>query len=103
MKNKHEKSKPTTGLRRLCLIHDNTGAHECKLLQVFLEAETMEQIPNPHYPTDLSPCDFKIVLLTLLKKNISRRRYEPQSPFGSAIYSVYKMCFKKYPYLYSEP
>ena len=45
--------------------------------------EIVVQLPNPPYSPDLSPCDF--LLLTLLKNNISRRRYEPQSVLSSVI------------------
>ena len=35
----YEKRRPTTGLRGLCLIHDNAPAHKCVLVQDFLKEE----------------------------------------------------------------
>ena len=67
----------------MCHIHDNADAHKCNLVQDLLEAETVVQLPNPLYSPDLSLCD--IFLITLLKNNLSRCRYEPQSAFGSVI------------------
>ena len=54
----HEKSRPATGLRGLCLIHGNTPAHECVLVQDFLKEEKVVQLSHPPYSPDLSPCDF---------------------------------------------
>ena len=82
-KEKHEKSKPATDLRGLSLIRDNADAHRCKLVQDLQETETVEQLPNPPYSPDLSPCDF--FLFNVLKNNLSRCRYDPQSAIGSAI------------------
>ena len=67
----------------LCLIHNNAGAHKCKLVQDILEADTMVQLHNPPYSPALIPCDF--FLFTFLKINLTRRRYEPKSALGSAI------------------
>ena len=50
--------KHATGLRGVCLINDNIGASKCKLVQDFLETETVVQLPNPPYSPVLSPCDF---------------------------------------------
>ena len=83
MKTKLEKSKHATDLGGLCIIHDSTGAHTYKLVQDFLESETVVQLHNPPYSTDVSPCDF--FMFILLKTNLSRRRYKPRSALGIAI------------------
>ena len=57
--------------------------HNCKLVQDFLETETVDSLPNPPYLPALSPCDF--FLLTLLKNNFSRCLYEHQSALSSVI------------------
>ena len=61
--------KHTTNLRGLCFIHDNACAHKCKLVQDFLDTESVVhvglQLHDPSYSPDLSPWDF--FLLTLLK------------------------------------
>ena len=54
----YEKRRPATGLRGLCLIHDNAPAHKCVLVQDFLKAEKVVQLFHPSYSPDLSPCDF---------------------------------------------
>ena len=35
----YEKRRPATGLRGLCLIHDNAPPHKCVLVQDFLKEE----------------------------------------------------------------
>ena len=52
---KHEKSKHATDLRGWCLIHNNACAHKYKLVQDFLETETVAQLHHPFYSSDLSP------------------------------------------------
>ena len=81
-----EKRKPVTGLRGLCLIHDNAPAHKCVLVQALLKEEKVIQLSHPSYSPDLSPCDF--FLFPLLKKTLSGRRYESRSALGSAIYQT---------------
>ena len=38
-------------------MNDNAGANTYKLVQDFLERETVVQLYNPPYSPDLSPCD----------------------------------------------
>ena len=71
---KMKKRRPATGLKGLCLIHDNAPAHKCVLVQDFLKEEKVVQLSHPPYSPDLSPCDFFLFLL--LKKTLSGRRYE---------------------------
>ena len=80
----YEKRRPATGLRGLCLVHDNAPAHKCVLVQDFLKEEKVVQLSHPPYSQDLSPCDF--FLFPLLKKTLSGRRYESRIALGSAIY-----------------
>ena len=84
----YEKRRPATSLRGLCLIHDNTPAHKCVLVQDFLKEEKVVQLSHPPYSHDLSPCDF--FLFPLLKKTLSGRRYESRSALGSAIYQCHQ-------------
>ena len=84
VKKHYEKRRPATGIRGLCLIHDNAAAHKCSLVQDFLEREKVVQLPHPPYSPDLSPCDF--FLFPLLKKTLSGRRYDSRSALGSAIF-----------------
>ena len=79
-----KKSRPATGLRGLCLIHDNTPAPKCVLVQDVLKDEKVVQLSHPPYSPDLCPCDF--FLFPLLKKTLTGRRYESRSALGSAIY-----------------
>ena len=51
----------------MCLIHDNAGAHKCKLVQVYPETETVLQLSNPPYSPDVGPCD--VFQFTLLKNS----------------------------------
>ena len=39
VKTHYEKHRSATGLRDLCLIHDNAPAHKCVFVQVFLKEE----------------------------------------------------------------
>ena len=61
----------------------------------------MVRLHNPHYSSDLSPSD--IFLLTLLKNNLYRRRYEPLSAPGSVIVQCLHGMPKKSTYQHSEP
>ena len=88
----YEKCRPATGLRVLCLIHDNAPAHKCILVQDFLKEEKVVQLSHPPYLPDLSPCDF---LFPLLKKTLSGHRYESRSALGSAIYQCLQGIPKK--------
>ena len=54
----NEKHRPVTGLRGLCLIHDNAPAHKRVLVQDFLKEEKVVQLSHPPYSPDISPCDF---------------------------------------------
>ena len=48
---KTRECKHVTDLRGMCLIHDNVCAHKCKLVQDFLETETMVQLHSPSIQT----------------------------------------------------
>ena len=78
------KRRPKTGIRNICLIHDNAPAHKSKLVQDYLRVESIKQLPHPPYSPDLSPCDF--FLFPRLKKMLSGRRYGSRSALGSAVY-----------------
>ena len=52
--NRLQKNKHATDLRGLCLMNDNAGAHTYKLVQDFLERETVVQLHNPPYSPDFS-------------------------------------------------
>ena len=88
-----EPRRPATGLRGLCLIHDNAPAHTCVLVQDFLKKEKVVQLSHPLYSPELSPCDF--FLFPLLKITLSGRRYESRSALGSAIYQCLQGISKK--------
>ena len=45
----YEIHRPATGLRGLCLIHDNAPAHKCVLVQDFLKEEKVVQLSHPPY------------------------------------------------------
>ena len=47
MEGKHEESKHVADLRDVFHIRDNAGEHKCKLVQDFLETETVVQLHNP--------------------------------------------------------
>ena len=96
MEGKHEKSKHLADLRGLCPILVNASAHKCKLVQDFLETETVVLLHNPPYSPDLSPCYF--FLFTLLK-TISP--YVDMSP--KVLLAVPLLAYpKKSTYLHSE-
>ena len=82
----NEKLRSATGLRGLCLIHDNAPGHKCVLVQDFLKEEKVVQLSHPPYSPDLSLCDF--FLFHLLKKTLSGRRYESRSAVDSEFTSV---------------
>ena len=93
VKSHYEKLRPATGLRGLCLIHDNAPAYKCILVQDFLKEEKVVQLSHPSYLPDLSPCDF--FLFPLLKKTLSGHRYESRSALGNAIYQCLQGIPKK--------
>ena len=98
MKLKHKKSKHATVIRDV--YNDNVDANKCKLIQDFLETETVVQLPISPDSPDSSPRDF--FLFTLLKYN-PRRQYES----GGILYSAIFQCLQGGPimstYLHSEP
>ena len=89
----YEKCGPATGLKGLCLIHDNAPAHKCVLVQDILKDENVVQLSHPLYSPDLSPCDFFV--FPLPKKILSGRRYESRSALGSVIYQCLQGIPKK--------
>ena len=88
----NEKRRPATGLRGLCLIHDNASAHKCVLDEDFLKEEMVVQL-SLRFSPDHSSCDF--FLLPLLKKPLSGRHYESRSALGSAVNQCLKGIPKK--------
>ena len=68
VKEHYEKRRPATGLRGLCLIHDNAPAHKCVLVQNFLKGEKVVQLSHPPYLPDLSPCD-RLFPISFTKEN----------------------------------
>ena len=45
----YEVRRPVTGLRALCLIHDNAPAYKCVLVQDFLKEEKVVHLSHPPY------------------------------------------------------
>ena len=97
---KHKKSKSATDIRDMSLIHDNADANKCKLIQDFLETETVVQLLISPDSPDSSPCDF--ILFTLLKYN-PRRQYESRGILYSAIFQCLQGGPKMSTSLHSEP
>ena len=77
------KRRPKTGIRNICLIHDNAPAHKSKIIQDYLRVESIKQLPHPPNSPDLCPCDF--FLFPRLKKMLSGRSYGSRSALGSAV------------------
>ena len=48
----YEKHRPATGLRGLCLIHDNAPAHKCVLVQDFMKEDKVVHLSHPPYSPD---------------------------------------------------
>ena len=88
-----EKRRPATGLRGLCLIHDNAPAHKCVLVQDFLKEENVVQLSHPPYSPDLSLCNF--FLFPLLKKILTGCRYESRSALVVQFTSVFRVYLKR--------
>ena len=86
-KKKHRKSTHASDIRGLCLIHDNAGANKCKLVQEYTGNRNCGTDPQFAWFTRLE------FLLTSLKSNLTRRRYEPQS----LLYSVILQCMQGVP------
>ena len=84
VKKYYVKRRPKTGIRNICLIHDNAPAHKSKIVQDYLRVESIKQLPHQPYYPDLSPCDF--FLFPRLKKMLSGRSYGSSSALGSAVY-----------------
>ena len=82
----YEKHRPATGLRGLCLIHDNAPAHKCVLVQDFMKEDKVVHLSHPPYSPNLSPCD--LILNSLIKKTLSDRSYKSRSALGDATYQV---------------
>ena len=73
----YEKSKPATDLRGLRLIHDNAGAHKCKLVQDFLDTETI----HPNHQT-LVPVTYST---DLLKNNMYTVIFQCQQGYPKSL------------------
>lgn len=65
--------RPKTGVRGLFLHQDNASAHTAKQTQDFLRAQGLQQLQNPPYSPDLSPCDF--FLFPRVKDSLRGRRF----------------------------
>ena len=97
--NKHEKSKHATDLKGLCLYHDNAGTNKCKLVQDFMETETV--VHNPPFSQDMTPCDF--VLFTILKNNYLQTSILASTlPVKVLLFSVHRVYAKASTCLHSE-
>ena len=88
----NEKCRLATALKGLCLIHDNSPAHKCVLVQDILKEGKVVQLSHPPYSPDLSPCD---VFVSFTKKTLSGHRYESRSALGSAVYQCLQDIPKK--------
>ncbi|KAL4504575.1 hypothetical protein ABPG72_010021 [Tetrahymena utriculariae] len=51
-------SRPTSGTKRIKLLHDNAKPHKNKEVDNFLQQNGIGLVPHPPYSPDLSPCDF---------------------------------------------
>ena len=91
LKKFYYKKKPSTGLKRIYLLHDNAPAHKSKEVVNFLDKEEVKVIDHPPYSPDLSPCDF--FLFPKLKKHLAGRKHNSRKALGSAVYQ----CLKQIP------
>ena len=80
-------------LKGVFLIHDNAGACKCKLINEFLETETVVQLHNPPYSPDSRPCDF--FMFTVPLKQISLDGdISLKVRLAMPLFSVYGVCPK---------
>lgn len=60
--------RPKSGLKGICLLHDNARPHVHQNVDNFLTANRIKLIKHPPYSPDLAPCDFW--LFDLIKRNL---------------------------------
>lgn len=88
-----KKSRPSLGLRKLALLHDNAPAHTSKETVQFLKKKGLTVLPHPPYSPDLAPCDF--FLFPRLKKTLESKRYYSRQSVGSAVFQCLRGIPKK--------
>jgi len=54
----YKKRRPASGIRHICLLHDNAPPHKAQVVTKFLDERKVKVIPLPPYSPDLSSCDF---------------------------------------------
>ena len=64
---------PETGLKYLCLLHDNAPTHKARIVTEFLESEKVNVLPHPPFSPDLAPCGY--FLFPKLTFRLSGKRY----------------------------
>jgi hypothetical protein len=58
---------------RICLLHDNTRAHNVRATQQVLQIFNWEVLDNPSYSPDISPSD--LCLFVHLKKHVAGQKF----------------------------
>ena len=80
----YQKRRPTTGFKRVRLLHDNAHAHISAIVTAFLKNEKVTVFPQPPYSPDLALCDF--FLFPKLKSFLAGRKYQCRYALGSAMH-----------------
>ena len=65
--------RPTVGLRKSLLLHDNASPHKAKVTATYLVDQGLQVLPHLPYSPDLAPCDFW--LFPLLKGKLAGRKF----------------------------
>ena len=55
-----KKQRPKSGTLSMKILHDNMKSHVTKAVLSYLEEENIINIRQPHYSTDLVPCEFQL-------------------------------------------
>ena len=69
-----EQKRPTAGVRRMFLLHDNAAPHKAHCVKQFLADIGVQEINHPPYSPDLSPPDF--FLFPKIKRQLAGRRFD---------------------------
>lgn len=69
-----EQKRPTVGVRRMFLLHDNAAPHKARFVKQFLADSGVQEINHPPYSPDLSPADF--FLFPRIKRQLAGKRFD---------------------------
>lgn len=80
-----QEQRPTVGVSRTLLLHDNASCHKARATTSYLEEQQVQVLPHPAYSPDLAPCDFW--LFPTIKSRLAGRKFLRVQDLAKAVNS----------------